>query len=81
MVKFENGTIVEDTERIGSKPVPDGWYYTMREFAEMMDIPESTVRIWKKRGVLDCINWYGRLYIPQNFRLKLKRCVSKERYF
>lgn len=77
MVEFKDGRIVNDPDE-DTDYIPDGLYYSAKEFAELLDIPEATVRVWKNRGVLDCISYYGRTYIPEKFRLKLKRRVTEE---
>ena len=81
MVEFKNNGIVSDTEDPFPKKIPNGWYYTAKEFAEIMDIPVSTIRVWKKRGILDCISYYGRLYVDPKAQIKLKRGVTEERKF
>lgn len=78
MVEFKNGGIVTDTDVENPPHIPNGWYYTAKEFAEMLDVPEGTIRVWKKRGVLDCINYYGRLYIDPKAKVKLKRRITEE---
>ena len=66
MVEFRNGQIV-DTE---CGDIPDGLYYTQSEFAELMDVPEGTVRVWVSRGIIPCVRYYGRTYIPQDVKFR-----------
>ena len=60
MVEFQDGhpTTASDGD------IPDGKYYTQKEFAELYDVPESTVRIWVFRGQIPVVSYYGRIYIP-----------------
>ena len=72
MTEFKNGYPVgEDID------IPDGWYYTREEFAEMVDVPAATVSQWIHRDMLPCVYFYGRVYIPKdatiNFRWPWKR--------
>ena len=62
----------------------DGEYYTISEFAELYDVPESSVRTWLNRGQLPCINCYGRTYIPKDAEVNynwpwMKRLTSLRR--
>ena len=66
MVEFRGGCIVNDTDVDEPVIFDDGWYYTAAEFAELMGVPESTVRVWVKRRIVSSVSYYGRLYIPVN---------------
>lgn len=68
MVEFRDGHIVD--ESYGD--IPDGLYYTQQEFAELLDVPESTVRVWVNRGIVTCVRYYGRTYIPENVLFSYK---------
>lgn len=75
MILFQNNCIVGDTNNDHSS-VPDGWYYTVRELAEKLDIPESTIRVMKKRGELRCFSYYGRTYIDsKSVTERFNKCV------
>lgn len=63
MVEFRDGHIVSDEPG----DIPDGRYYTQQELAELMDVPEGTVRVWVSRGIVPCVHYYGRTYIPESF--------------
>lgn len=73
MVEFRGGCIVNDTNEDLPQPPTDGWYYTQKEFAELLDVPEGTVRIWVMRGVVPCVRYYGRVYIPENVKFRYNR--------
>ena len=60
MVEFRNGQIVSNSPG----DIPDGFYYTQKELAEILDVPETTVRVWVKRGIITCVHYYGHTYIP-----------------
>lgn len=60
MVEFRDGRMSTDCD------IPDGMYYTIEEFAELYDVPESSVRTWINRGQLPFVHCYGRTYIPEN---------------
>lgn len=78
MVEFREGWLWVGED------IPDGEYYTISEFAELYDIPESSVRTWLNRGQLSCINCYGRTYIPKDAEVNyswpwMKRLTSLRR--
>ena len=47
----------------GSENVPDGEYWTVREYAENENKTENAVRTWIKRGQLKAYKINGKLYI------------------
>ena len=51
---------------------PDGYYYTSKEFAEMLDVSETRVRVWISRGQVEAEHWYGRIYIPADAVVRYK---------
>lgn len=63
MIEFKDGrpTLVDPS-------IPDGKYYSQREFAKTYDIPHSTVRVWIHRGIIPHIDYYGRKFIPENVK-------------
>lgn len=70
MVRFEGGHPVNDPE---NEPIEDGWYYTVKEVAKMLNVPESSVRVMKKRGQIRCKSYYGRTYIdPKSVTARFK---------
>ena len=60
MTEFRNGYPTISTG------IPDGLYYTTKEFADEMDVPEGTVRVWIRRGQITYVNCFGRNYIPKD---------------
>ena len=72
MTEFRNGRPVGE-----KSDIPDGKYYTTREFAEKHDVSETRVRVWINRGQLEAKHWYGRIFIPESsvvrFRWPWKR--------
>lgn len=73
MVEFRDGHPYEDTE------IPDGEYYTTKEFAALYDVPESTVRIWIKRRQVPCASYYGRSFIPAWAQINYHRPWVRQR--
>lgn len=78
MVEFRNGWLW------AGEDIPDGEYCTISEFAELYDIPESSVRTWLNRGQLPFVRCYGRTYIPKDADVNytwpwMKRRVSLRR--
>ena len=67
MVEFRNGWLW------AGEDIPDGEYCTISEFAELYDIPESSVRTWLNRGQLPFVRCYGRVYIPENAKFRYNR--------
>ena len=43
----------------------DGIYIPAEKYAEEMDVPERTVRVWKKRKVIEAITIFGRSYVKK----------------
>ena len=72
MVQFYEGKIVQDTQE-DHPPIRNGWYYTVKEFAEMIDVPEGTVRQWIHRGIIESVNYYGRNYIHEDAKFHFER--------
>ena len=73
MVKIQDGKIVSDDDNPDIPVAKDGWYYTAKEYAVLMDVPEVNVRMWKRRGILPCIDWYGRILIPADAEVLYKK--------
>ena len=73
MVKFEGGCIVDNTDENLPEPPTDGWYYTQKEFAEIFDVPDATVRVWVKRGIIPGVHYYGHTYIPETVKFRYTR--------
>lgn len=71
MTTFVNGHPDKETF------IADGKYYSLQEFAEELDIPESTVRVWIHRGILDFVSYYGRIFIPENAQILHKKEAFK----
>ena len=67
MTEFRNGRPIDDQERI-----PDGRYYTVKEFAEKHDVSETRVRVWISREQLEAKHWYGRIYIPEGSAVRFR---------
>ena len=66
MTEFRNGYPTDPTG------VPDGKYYTIKEFAEKLDVDENLVRVWIKRRQVSVEYFYGRVYIPENAVVRFK---------
>lgn len=60
MVEFRDGWMSVDSD------IPNGNYYTIEEYADMYDVPESSIRTWINRGQVPAVHCYGRTYIPEN---------------
>lgn len=73
MIEFRNGRPCDDRKDL-DEPIKDGVYLTVREFAELYGVSEGLVRVWKKRGVVDGINYRGRAYIRGKTEIRLKQC-------
>ena len=72
MVEFCDGRIVRDTEAEQGQ-IRNGWYYTIKEFAELIDVPEVTVRSWIHRRIIESVNYYGRTYIHEDAKFHFER--------
>ena len=74
MITFRNGRPAEQID------IPDGDYYTVAEYAERMDVPQGTVRMWIHRGLVSCKSCYGHIYISANepvmYRQKMRNYVT-----
>lgn len=73
MIEFRNGRPYGAQEDL-DKPAKDGFYLTVKEFAELYGVTEELVRQWKKRGVVDGINYQGHAYIRGKTEIRLKQC-------
>lgn len=67
MTEFRNGVPVDP-----ETDIPDGRYYTAREFAALHDVDEVRVRVWINRGQIPAEHFYGRIYIPENAVVKFR---------
>ena len=43
----------------------DGYYVPADMYAADMDVPERTVRVWKKRKSIEAITIFGRSYVKK----------------
>lgn len=43
----------------------DGYYVPVERYAADMDVPERTVRVWKKRKSIEAITIFGRSYVKK----------------
>ena len=77
MVEFRDGSIVSD-EYI-THDIPDGFYYSQEEFAEIMDVSPGIVRVWVSRGIVPAVHYYGRTYIPYGAPFKYVRPWMRRR--
>lgn len=50
---------------IPSAMATDGYYIPAEKYSEEMDVPERTVRVWKKRKVIEAITIFGRSYVKK----------------
>ena len=60
----------------GLKTATDGIYIPARSFAEENNVPESTVRQWKKRRKIEACNLFGRLYVLKNTNISARKYVK-----
>lgn len=44
----------------------DGIYIPLSRFAEENDIYESTIRVWRRRGKLETVSIFGKVYVKKN---------------
>ena len=52
----------------------DGTYIPAEKYAEEMNVPEGTVRVWKRRNHIEAISLFGRNYVK-------KGCVPDARSY
>ena len=59
----------------------DGIYVSLARFAEENDIHESSIRVWRKRGKLETVSIFGKVYVKKDSlpatRRYRKTCKSK----
>lgn len=43
----------------------DGYYIPAEKYAREMDVPDGTVRVWKRRKLIEAITIFGRSYVKK----------------
>lgn len=43
----------------------DGIYIPLARFAEENDIPEATIRVWRRRKKLETVSIFGKVYVKK----------------
>lgn len=61
----ENEIRLTETAASGTEAT-DGNYVSLARYAEENDISDGMVRIWKKRGKLETVVIFGRVYVKKN---------------
>lgn len=50
----------------------DGYYVPAERYSEEEDVPERTVRVWKKRKSIEAITIFGRSYVKKGCKPELR---------
>ena len=69
---FDSGEIYVRDIQTGT----DGVYIPLHQFAEMHDVPESLVRVWKHRGSIVTLTIFGAIFVKKDTHI-LKRRYTK----
>lgn len=69
MVEVRNGK----PYGVRDEPAMDGYYMTLKEFAELHGVSEGCVRQWKHRGKLVTVTIDGVQYIDAKVQIRAKK--------
>ena len=77
----EEEVLLKHREASGEEAT-DGIYISAARFAEENDISDEVIRVWKRRGQLETIVIFGRIYVkkgafPATRRYKRRRILTQ----
>lgn len=56
----------------------DGIYVPAERYAEEHDIPESTLRVWKRRFKIEAVSVFGRNYVKKSTDIVTRRYTKRQ---
>ena len=73
---IQNGRYTDDLpDKL--QDIPNGEYWSIKDYAENEKLPESTVRTWIRGGQLKAFLLNGRYYIEIGTRAKKRKYLNK----
>ena len=68
------GLEAEEVEEADEAMATDGIYIPAARFAEENDISEATLRSWKRRGQIESVTVFGKIYVKKDAFPATRRC-------
>lgn len=78
LIDGENEILVTGLDSVTAMAT-DGYYVPAERYAEEEDVPERTVRVWKKRKSIEAITIFGRSYVKKGCKPELRTYRKRAR--